>query len=46
MTGSPRFSGGLFGAAHHAEYAPEGSLESEIDLGPRAALVLATEAER
>jgi beta-galactosidase len=32
MTGAPRFSGVLFGAAYYAEYQPEGTLERDLDL--------------
>lgn len=32
MTGSPTFSGVLFGAAYYAEYQPEGTLERDLDL--------------
>lgn len=32
MTAAPRFSGVLFGAAYYAEYQPEGTLETDLDL--------------
>ncbi|WP_246852762.1 beta-galactosidase [Naasia sp. SYSU D00948] len=32
VTGNPRFSGVLFGAAYYAEYQPSGTLERDLDL--------------
>src|SRR3954465_13242628 len=36
MTGSPRFSGVLFGAAYYAEYQPTDRLEADLDLMQQA----------
>jgi beta-galactosidase len=36
MTGSPRFSGVLFGAAYYAEYQPSDRLEEDLDLMQQA----------